>query len=191
MKTNNALVARMLNVGRAGLLLSLGATLFLGCGNTIRVPAEDTTPPEIALQVLGFEDEIRLTPETPAVTIEGETPRNGVISLLAVANDEDGAVRNVRLDGEVLYVCQRGEERREVNRAVQAENPDTAVPGEQAQTRRATGNTLRLASFREDCPTTLEESTLRGITLSVSATGENFHGGTATTAFFTFSLTFP
>lgn len=121
----------------------LSALLCLGCGNTIRVPDADPTPPEIALQVLGFEEDIRLTPDTPEVTIDGETPRNQQVSFLAVATDDDGAVRNVRLDGEVFYVCQRGEEGREVTRSFGAENPDDATPGEEAQTRRAVGNALR------------------------------------------------
>lgn len=161
--------------------LALGALLLTtGCATT--VPASDTTPPDVRLTVIGAGATFTLTPtsadESRTVSVPDE------VTMLASAKDEQG-VKNVWISGAFTVSCASGDLGQATSIHYIANNPeDSSVGvGDEAVDQRLTSLEIETQSLADLCR---EGFTFNGASGGFQAGGENFHGGTTTTA--TFSL---
>jgi len=165
-------------------IFSLFLLLVTGCPKEIKVPPSDRTPPTVVLLVSGIGPAFTLT-EGGNAEIRSLTSSDTTIVLVAIANDEDGGIKNVQIQGEVAVSCAGGSGLEQMNRASYiSQNPDDAHVGESALNQRATSITLRVPELQEMCTGTWTFLSLRGTFVGL---GGNFHGGNAETASLHFS----
>jgi hypothetical protein len=147
----------------------------------IVVPPKDGTPPTIALTVSGAGETFTLT-ETSA-TIDRTLNRNSRVVLLAVARDMNGGVQNVSLDGEVTVSCISGDVGVHAISSLRTDNPQSGGIGSMGLTALATSYVINVREWMGRCPSGY---TFEGMGGFFTATGRNYHRGTATTPWFSF-----
>jgi len=158
------------------------ATLATGCATT--VPASDTTPPDVRLTVIGAGNTFTLTPTSADAS---RTVTAGPkVTLFAAAIDDQG-VKNVEIAGELIVNCQSGDIGQRsfaLYRANNPEDPSIGI-GDEAVDRRLTTLELDTGSFANYCRNGFTFTNASG---SFAARGENFHGGTNSSAAFTITV---
>jgi hypothetical protein len=158
----------------------LCGALLTGCSKTITVPASDSTPPEITLHVFGVGEPLDLKPGDADVSRPAGS--DAEIVLIATARDQDGGVKNVRIDGSATVVCTpSGISVHFVN-----QNPEASDvgPGDEAQDSRATNLHIKIAELKEFCPA---DSAFQSLSAGYRAAAQNFHGGTTLSPAFAIS----
>jgi hypothetical protein len=157
--------------------LALGALLLTtGCATT--VPASDTTPPEVALTVIGAGTTFTLTPTSADASRTVAVPDE--VTLLASASDDQG-VKNVWISGAFTVSCSQGELGQAVSIHYLANNPEdpSVGVGDEAVDQRLTSLEIGTQSLADLCRNGF---TFNGASGGFQAGGENFHGGVTTTA---------
>ena len=120
------------------LAVALPIVLLSGCATEIRVPSSDPTLPTVTMTALLSTGNFKLTPGSSPVTKRLQQ-RNELSSIVAVATDNDGGVKNVRITGMVTLVCESPQFIHTIPSTAFQENPDTsAAPGGLALTSRTT-----------------------------------------------------
>jgi hypothetical protein len=163
-------------------LMACMMLLAVGCKEkSITVPASDTTGPIARLSVDftnadGKRETLVLTSDDTPIShdISPEEP----IAALASGKDEDGGVKNIRIDGGVTIFCIDEETGLSIHPF--AQNPDDSSVGEVAATVRLQDWTFNPLI---QCPEGVEN-----VSGQIIATAENFHSGTDTTAAFIFEI---
>jgi hypothetical protein len=179
-------MTRRISLAPAAFVPAALALLFLSTGCALTVPASDPTPPDVRLTVSGVGNTFTLTPTSPN---ESRSASPGTeILLLAAAIDEDGGVQNVSISGALTVSCSGGDLGQAVSVHYVANNPEdpSVGVGDEALDRRLTTLELDTGTFANFCGNGFS---FTGASGGFVAQGENFHGGTASTA--TFSLSVP
>ena len=163
-------------------LLLLISFLLIGCDSeAITVPSSDSTPPIARMSVIitnrdGSRESFTLTSADSSET--RDLALDEPVAILASGRDPDGGVKNITINGGLTVFCLGQDTGLSIH--ILAQNPDDAVPGE-------TASTVLLKDWTFDpvdqCPEGV--GNISGV---ISATAENFHGGTDTTAAFIFEI---
>jgi hypothetical protein len=172
---------RRISLGSMIVLAALLLILTACDAQRIVVPPKDGTPPTIALTVSGAGDTFTLT-ETSA-GIDRTLNRNSRVVLLAVARDMNGGVQNVTISGEVVVNCYQGELGRRITASLLIDNPQSGGIGSMGLTALSTAYTLDVRRWINMCS---PSETFGGMGGFLTATGRNYHRGTATTGGFSF-----
>lgn len=179
-------MTRRIPLTSAAFALAVLALLTLTTGCALTVPAADSTPPAVQLTVSGVGQTFSLTP-TSADESRSAAPGTEIL-LLASALDQDGGVKSVSISGALTVSCSGGDLGQAVSVHYVANNPEdpSVGVGDEALDRRFTTLELDTGTFASFCGNGFS---FTGASGGFVAHGENFHGGTATTA--SFSLTVP
>ena len=170
-------------VGRVLLfcILALTFTWLVSEGrDDITVPDADNTPPTVMLIVrIADEDEFVLTSDSLERGVDGRD----TITFTAIARDEDGGVRYVRLFGRVVVECLGDDHDQHIVTILRTDNPSDAGPGDRAQIERTTSLTVSIQPHVEGCP---DDFSYHGLEGDIEALAVNFHGGDSLSAPFYF-----
>jgi len=170
---------------RPSLLVTPFLVMFLAACNCDKVviPQSDTTPPSVAMlaAIANKSDVVSNTPVN-----ENIASPNVDLEMIAVAQDEDGGVSNVQIEGDVDLNCVNtplglGQTK---SAYFLVSNPVNSKPGDQACT---TGlNALKIAPLSQvaSCSPGYSFLSLDG---TFTASGMNFSGGRTSTATYSFS----
>lgn len=169
------------------LLLLCSVALWTACPeDKVTVPQSDATPPTVALDVSGFGPLISLTASSGPEERRGGASQVG---LIATGNDGDGGVRRVAIIHSFRRSC--------VDAAGVASQPQTLTSpvaktqagqvGSQVAPKLVVQHSIAVADFNQ-CP---PETQLSRLEIVARAEAENFSGGRAQTANFTFLLVKP
>jgi hypothetical protein len=171
-----------LSAGKAAMTgLSCTLVLLTACGEPITVPPSDSTPPTVSMSIdFTNRDENR---ETLTLTPGGNSASRELsptepVAVLASGEDDDGGVKSISINITMTIFC-IGEELGESHHLLPANRSD-ARPGQ-------TASTVEVVEWTFD-PTTECPDGVDEITAGLRATAENFHGGTATTRAFSFTI---
>jgi hypothetical protein len=150
------------------------ALAFIACAQgTVRIPEVDGTPPSAALEVAGGPEPMRLAvgDEPRAVDLSG----GDSLVLTAVAEDGDGGVRELSLQGNALVTCRDPATGRTavrstgfLRRTVPGSFPRTRAPA-----RKDSRFVLRGGDIAKLCPGGILEAAVGQATVRAA----NFHGG--------------
>ena len=159
------------------------ALLLTACSENITVPNADGTAPITTMSVIGYDNTIVLNSSSSPVS--KPAPDKDIV-LVASARDDDGGVKIIEISGSVAVYCSSGRlgSTKTLEYKTQNPAPSATGPGDTASALRLTTLTIEEATLFGSCPSGYSLASLSG---SFAATGKNFHGGTDTTASFSFS----
>lgn len=174
------------NVSRsASILTALCAAFLVSCQcEKVLIPPSDTTPPSIVM-IAGIADKSDIVTSAPVTESVGSP--NVPVAMLAIAQDMDGGVSNVQIEGDVDTVCQNDGLGQILSAFFLVNSPDNSKPGQQACTTRVTGLNMALSDVVR-CNAGFSFVSASG---TFTATGANFGGGSASTAPYSFSIRSP
>lgn len=157
------------------ILATLLALAFAGCARrTVRIPADDGTPPVSALDVV--------TAGGHLVMLGGDAPADLELAmgdsaiLIGLGMDGDGGVKELSLSGNAVAICRSGN-RDTVRKGSFARRYNLpGGPGGRAPGSRVTRLVLRASDFQKLCGL----SELRSVSGAVGVRTVNYHGVSST-----------
>lgn len=166
-------------------LLAVTALVLPGCGDTIRVPESDETPPSVVLTASGLRGDV-VTVGPDDADAERRVEGTETIELTARATDDDGGVRRLTLSGVLHVFCSDNRQPGEpvhVEEPITEEETGTEDVGDEAPTARTVSRTIAPEDLPPLCPPNAAFVRSEG---EFTAEGENFHGSVVETARFVY-----
>jgi hypothetical protein len=171
------------NLSRSvSILTALCTTSLISCQcQKVLIPSSDTTPPSVVM-IAGIADKSDIVTSTPVS--ESVRSPNVQLAMLATAQDMDGGVSNVQIEGDVDTVCRNNGLGQVISAYFLVKNPDNSKPGQQGCTNRVTGLNINLGDVVK-CNAGFSFVSASG---TFTAAGVNFSGGSNSTATYSFSI---
>jgi hypothetical protein len=162
-------------------LQAFGMVFLVGCKcQKVVIPPSDDTPPLVTM-IVGFDNKNDILANNSASEILSPSAK---IGMIAIAQDMDGGVHNVRIDGETDTSCVNGTLGQDLHATWLAQNTDTSTTGQSACTTRLTGLNIDLRRVTR-CNAGFTFSSANG---SFIATATNFSNGSTATGKFSFTI---
>ena len=168
----------------AGYIVLAVATLGVGCpGNTVTIPATDTTPPQAGLVIDGFAQSFEISSDTGSIYYEGGGNQIGIV---ATGNDADDGVMNLQLTATYDVGC--SQTRNNVGRLQWAYGEpfppmvatQSGQPGDSVQQEIALANKIDMHALINSCA---PGWAFNSIEIEITAIATNFANLTSTVTF--------